>query len=238
MIKKITKWLLNNQVLSVPRMYVGKALVDYYRDKGMTLISIYSKSPKFFDLVRKIKEETEMRLSGLDAYHIYTIVKKTEKIEGHIAEVGVYKGGSAKLIRAATKKPIHLFDTFEGLPDLSKYDSADKFYKGKYFASFESVKSYLNKYPNFYFYKGIFPSTARPIKDKRFSFVHLDVDIYESTVNCLKFFYPRMNRGGCIISHDYPDSKGVKKAFDEFFEDKPEIIIEPFGTGQSLIVKV
>ena len=34
------------------------------------------------------------------------------------------------------------------------------------------------------------------------------------------------------------DSEGVKKAFDEFFKDKPEIIIEPYPTGQCLIVKV
>lgn len=48
-----------------------------------------------------------------------------------------------------------------------------------------------------------------------------------------------MNAGGVIISHDYPDSKGVKRAFDEFFKDKPEIIIElPGHDGQCLVIKV
>ena len=74
--------------------------------------------------------------------------------------------------------------------------------------------------------------------NKKFSFVHLDVDLYKSTLDCLKYFYPRVSRGGVIISHDYPNSDGVNKAFDEFFQDKPEIIIEPFATGQCLIVKV
>lgn len=177
-------------------------------------------------------------MSDPDAYQIYTAVKKTEKIEGDIAEVGVYKGGSAKLIREITKKPLHLFDTFEGLPDLSKHDNPEHFHKGEYSSSLEGVKNYLKNYSNISFYKGLFPATAEPVKNKKFSFVHLDVDLYESTINCLKFFYPRMSRGGVIISHDYPGAKGVKKAFDEFFEDKLEIIIEPFGTGQGLIVKL
>jgi len=45
-----------------------------------------------------------------------------------------------------------------------------------------------------------------------------------------------MNKGGVIISHDYFGSPVVKKAFDDFFKDKPEPIIEMSGT-QCLIVK-
>ncbi len=131
-----------------------------------------------------------MLLLNTEAYLIYETVRKTEKIPGDVAEVGVYRGGSAKLIREATKKPLHL-------------------------------------------------GTATPVSGKRFSFVHLDVDIYESTLACLTFFYPRMTKGGCIISHDYPlGSDGVRRAFDEFFSDKPEIIIEPFATDQALVVKL
>ena len=67
--------------------------------------------------------------------------------------------------------------------------------------------------------------------------VHLDVDLYKSTLDCLKFFYPRVNKGGIIISHDYPSVNGVKKAFDEFFKDKPEPIIR-VSYNQCLIVKI
>ena len=83
-----------------------------------------------------------------------------------------------------------------------------------------------------------FGAELAPVQGMGLEPLHLDVDIYDSTLNSLKFFYPRMSRGGCIISHDYPSSEGVKKAFDEFFEDKPEIIIEPFAINQCLIVKV
>ena len=238
----ITKILGTSRILSIPRRYLGRGLIYYYLSKGKLICNFADlqnpENAKGFDLVRQVRKETEIMLSDQEAYLIYSIVKKTEKIEGDIAEVGVYKGGSAKLMREASKKPLHLFDTFEGLPDLSAKDNLKQFQKGHAASSFEGVRSYLSNYPNIHFYKGIFPTTAEPVKDKKFSFVHLDVDIYESTHNSLNFFYPRMSTGGVIISHDYPSSDGVKKAFDEFFKDKPEIIIELYATSQCLVVKV
>ncbi len=236
------KWLGTTKLLSIPRSYVGRSLTCYYSGKGKWICNFANsqgeQGVRGIDLIKRIKGETEMLLGDPEAYLIYTTVRKTEKIEGDIAEVGVYKGGSAKLIREVTRKPLHLFDTFEGLPELHEKDNPNQFQKGNYSASLEGVKNYLHGYPNIHFYKGRFPLTAAPIKNKKFSFVHLDVDIYESTLDCLKFFYPRMNKGGVIISHDYPGSDGVRRAFDEFFENRPEIIIEPFATGQAFVVKV
>jgi len=237
-IKSVLRWLGITKLLSIPRSYVRRGLTYYFLSKGTIIYNFWNqKDVRGIDLIKQIKSETKMLLRDQEAYLIYETVKKTEKIEGDIAEVGVYKGGSAKLICEATKKPVHLFDTFEGLPDLGENDDPKQFHKGHLSASFESVKSYLTNYPNVYFYKGFFPSTAEPVKDKKFSFVHLDVDIYESTLNCLKFFYPRMNKRGVIISHDYSTAKGVEKAFDEFFSNKPEMIIELTGCSQCLIVK-
>lgn len=199
-IKFIIKWLGTTKLLSIPRGYVGRSLSYYYLSKGKLIYNFADLqnpgSTGGIDLIKRIKNETEMLLSDQEAYLIYITVKKTKKIEGDVAEVGVYKGGSAKLIREATKKPLHLFDTFEGLPDLCAKDNPKQFQKGNYSASLESVKSYLNNYLNINFYEGLFPATAELVKNKKFSFVHLDVDIYESTLNCLKFFYPRMSGGG------------------------------------------
>ena len=75
------------------------------------------------------------------------------------------------------------------------------------------------------------------MQDRTFSLVNLDVDTYESTKQCLLFFYNRMSTGGIIISHDYLTAPGVQKAFDEFFSDKPEPVIETAGS-QCLVVKV
>lgn len=58
---------------------------------------------------------------------------------------------------------------------------------------------------------------------------------FQSILDCLEFFYPRMSHGGIILSHDYT-FKGVKRAFDEFFKDKPEVVIKLFGS-QCMVVK-
>ena len=172
-----------------------------------------------------------------EAYQIFMAVTRTKHIAGDLAEVGVYRGGSAKLIREANGiKTLHLFDTFEGLPAVEAIDQP-QFNKGQFAASFDHVTNYLREYKNVHFYKGLFPSTAKTVENKEFSFVHFDVDTYESTRSCLDFFYSRMNRGGIILSHDYTSAAGVHRAFDEFFSDKPEPVIEMSGT-QCLVVKL
>lgn len=188
--------------------------------------------------LKKIRSETELLLEDIEAYHIYMAVKRTQKISGDIAEVGVYKGGSAKIICAAKgDKTLHLFDTFEGLPKVDDVDLVWPFYEGKFATSYENVKGYLGAERNVFFYKGIFPETSDPVKDRLFSLVNLDVDTYESSKKCLEFFYTRMSPGGIIISHDYITAPGVQKAFDEFFHDKPEPVIETAGS-QCFIVKL
>lgn len=237
--EKVVAYIVNARILAVPRKTMGKIL-DYAVSSRNAVIVYYATpdKAKVMSLIRQIHNETELLIGDNESYQIFMAVARTRKIKGDLAEVGVYKGGSAKLIcEAKGKQALHLFDTFEGLPELHKADDPGQFYRGQFHASFKPVKNYLKKYPNVHFYKGLFPSTAGPIMDKRFSFVNLDVDIYKSTLNCIKFFYPRMNRGGVMISHDYTFAHGVKRAFDEFFKDKPEPVFELSGS-QCMVVKL
>lgn len=231
---KLTNWLLSNKALTSLRKGVQNSLGK----RSLALVS-YGESPRphVFPLINKVKKEVDMLLYYNEAYQIYMCVEQTSKIEGDIAEVGSYRGASGKIIcEAKGDKVFHMFDTFEGLPELTKEDDKDLFFKGQFGSSLEMVTNYLKAYKNVHLYKGLFPGTSDPIKDKRFSFVHLDVDLHEPTALSLDFFYPRMNKGGIILSHDYVNAIGVKKAFDEFFADKPEPVIEMSGT-QCLIVK-
>jgi hypothetical protein len=178
-------------------------------------------------------------LSIHELYNIYWAVKRVAPLPGDLAEVGVYKGGSAKMIcEVKGEKKLHLFDTFQGMPETDA--SIDVHKKGDFSdTSLESVRSYLAGCRNVEFHKGVFPETASNLPpETRFCFVNLDVDLYRSTLDGLRFFYPRMSRGGIIISHDYRSIScpGVKKAFDEFLSDKPETLIELWDT-QCLVVK-
>jgi hypothetical protein len=170
--------------------------------------------------------------------NLYKALKKTEKLDGDIAEVGVYRGGSAAIFaHFKGERSLNLFDTFEGLPEVNR--KKDILQKGQMKDTSEQmVRDLLKDYSNISIYKGIFPDTAVSVKDKKFSLINLDTDLYDSTYSSLDFFYPRMQKGGIIITHDYGDllAPGVREAFDKFFADKHEPIIELWDT-QAMIVK-
>lgn len=215
-------------------------------------LKYYKRNPlekKILGLVKEIyKEENGSVLASLfngkmpvlfdpgELLNIYEQARVMSSHGGVFAEVGVFRGASAKLIcEAKGKTQLHLFDTFEGLPD--KVSSSDKrFKKGMFIASEEEVRKRLSNYSNINIHPGIFPETAEVIKNLKFSFVHLDVDLYDVTRKALEFFYPRMLPGGRILSHDYGQCEGVWRAFNEFIADKPEKL-EPMETTQVLIIK-
>jgi hypothetical protein len=78
---------------------------------------------------------------------------------------------------------------------------------------------------NIHFVPGYFGvSFPRFDPNVRFSFAHLDVNLYGSYKDCLEFFYLRMVSGGVILFDEYNDPgwPGCNRAVDEFLADKPE----------------
>lgn len=218
---------------------VGSVLGFFITLFQFKLLSFY-KEPKIVNLIKTVKKEVDLAFYPYEAYTVYSIARSQSKLDGDMAEVGVYQGGSAKLISEAKgNKILHLFDTFTGLPQLSEADThfGVKFWKKNEFnnTSEDKVTKYLSKYNNVKTYQGKFPNTSEPVQNTRFSFVHLDVDLYQSTIDSLEFFYPRLIQGGIILTHDY-HSDGVYKAFAEFFKSKQISIIELTGS-QCMIIK-
>jgi hypothetical protein len=118
---------------------------------------------------------------------------------------------------------VHLFDTFEGMPETSEFD----IHRQGDFAdtSLESVNEYLQGY-NVHFWPGLFPDSARLLPDDtEFVLVHVDVDLYTSTKAACEFFWPRLVEGGIMVFDDYngPRCPGANKAVDEFFDTRQEI---------------
>lgn len=161
------------------------------------------------------------------------------RIEGDFAEVGVFRGRSAEIIKNnAPDKKLYLFDTFTGLPDrVLEEDRKHYMEPGDMKVNLFEVKEYLSKYKDIHIYPGEFPKdTSKVIKDKQFAFAHIDVDIYHSTKEAIEFFYPRMNKGGIILVHDYPIHTGVKRAIDEFMKGKTDTTVQS-GFRQLIITK-
>ena len=68
----------------------------------------------------RLRADDARSLVPLEAkYVLYCLaLEATRRCDGEIAECGVYKGGTAKILaELAPGRPIHLFDTFEGMPE-------------------------------------------------------------------------------------------------------------------------
>src|SRR2546422_553840 len=154
-------------------------------------------------------------------------------IRGDMAEVGVYKGRTARLIHHyVPERDLFLFDTFEGFTDRGtreEYSATGHAVAGAQFSdtSLEQVKTIVAPLNDrVHFIKGYFPeSIPDQFEHRTFAFVHLDADLYEPTLAGLRFFYQRMSHHGIIVVHDYNAWPGARAAVDEFMQDKPELVI-------------
>lgn len=188
-------------------------------------------------ILRRARRERWSMVTNYESYIVHSITSGMTKSPGDIAEVGVYAGSTAKVIcEAKGNRRFHLCDTFEGLPEPSEDEkSVEK--KGRFACSLESIQAYLRQYPNLEYHKGFCPASVQgKLDDVRFCFVHLDVDLYESTKQCLEYFFPRLIPGGVLLSHDYSILEGVKRAFSEYCVDRIEQPIE-LPTTQVMLVK-
>lgn len=168
-----------------------------------------------------------------------------KKINGNVAEVGVYKGKFAKYINQYfPSKKLYLFDTFEGFDEKDKKTEKELgLNEATQDFSNTSVENVLKimPFPNqCIIRKGFFPETAVNIKDS-FAFVSLDTDLYEPIYQGLVYFYPRMEKGGYIFVHDVNNDsyKGAAKAVEQYSaEQNLSFVPIPDSCGSVIIVKM
>jgi O-methyltransferase len=176
-------------------------------------------------------------------YLLDAFARQCAGLAGDFAECGVYKGGTARLLAEATdriSKRLHLFDTFEGMPELADSDPSGHRRGDFGDTTLDAVSEYLRGFEHLEFHVGEMPATFAPLLDCRFAFAHIDVDLYASVRACCEFFYGRMAAGGMLVFDDYGFEyyrHAARQAVDEFFADKPEVPL-PLPTGQCLVVKL
>ena len=164
------------------------------------------------------------------------IFDRVSLLEGMVAECGCFKGLSTLLLCLTMQKHdpafkgggFQIFDSFEGLSEPSSQDlsldleSTDSprrsiISKGSFSASLDKVKKALEDFDGLQYFKGWIP-TAFPVNNQaRYKFVHVDVDLYQPTIDSFRYFWPLMVEGGIIVSDDY-NWPGAKKAIKEFVE--------------------
>jgi len=176
-------------------------------------------------------------------------------LPGRRAECGVFNGTSAlALCRAARAQDpsfdgsgLHLVDSFEGLSAPGVEDRIDglseaqtpKLARGGSFAApVERARRVFAEFPGVAIHKGWIPAVLAELPDAEWSFVHIDVDLYEPTLGVLEYFIPRLVRDGVIVCDDYsaPFFPGASRAWDRYCgeHDLPFVVLP---TGQSVILK-
>lgn len=172
-------------------------------------------------------------------FFLRSLLSLVDGLPGDTVECGAYYAASSWLICdyfQNTDKTHHIFDSFEGLSAPSTIDGA-YWQEGDMKVGEDLVREKLSPY-RVKTYKGWIPDRFAEVCDISFCFVHIDVDLYQPTLDSLSFFYPRMVPGGIILCDDYGfiTCPGAKEAFDGYMQDKPEKVIHA-PTGQGFIVK-
>lgn len=187
---------------------------------------------------------TMMRYDRL--FTIWQSVANTSHLEGSMAEVGVWRGGTSYLMSAGRRELagkdalIVMIDTFEGHPEATIDAEHDPFQRAGGFAgtSVERVASYLADFPH-KVRAGDAVSVVDELEERTYFLVHIDTDIHVSTKKCLEYFYPRMVRGGVIVMDDFGAKRcpGVTQAVQEYLLAARDCYAWQMQTEQCVIVK-
>lgn len=231
----ILDWMRKNAALSNAYAFLSFYKSYFLKDLRETEMK------KLFRRVRPYTMGSYERLRN-----VYQLAQfaESEGLEGAFVECGVWRGGCAGVMAYVSKRygsarPIHLFDSFEGLPDPSPEDGREaslymeKVRRGKYAARYrcdaplEWVEELFFRkleitQSEVHIHKGWFTETIPLHKGEidKIAILRLDGDWYESTRVCLDHLYEKVVPGGFVILDDYGYWEGCRKATDEFFKER------------------
>jgi hypothetical protein len=171
-----------------------------------------------------------------------------------IAECGVWKGHSAHMISRifadnSFSGNFHIFDSFEGgLSDKVGKDknlvremsgNEVKIEKEIFSSQQEQVTNVLSEFNFVELYAGWIPERFNEVSDKKFSFIHIDVDLYQPTLDSIEFFWEKLVIGGFIVVDDYGSSQfpGAGIAVDEFLKEHKASFFYKVPMGACFIMK-
>jgi O-methyltransferase len=152
-----------------------------------------------------------------------------KNIEGDITEFGCYVGESSKylmktLLENNSDKKLYVYDSFEGLPPLSKWEEGTGWREGTLKSTEQVLTSNFveNKLPPPIIHKDWFKNVPEDKLPEKISFAFLDGDFYDSIYDSLNKIFDRVSDGGYICFHDYQraDLPGVRAAIEDTFRER------------------
>jgi O-methyltransferase len=158
---------------------------------------------------------------------------------GDIVEFGCFVGESSKYFRMMldnklSNKKLFVYDSFEGLPELSDYEKNTGWRPG-------TLKTTEDILINNFYSNGLVPPIITKgwfcdiPKDKipnKISFAFLDGDFYQSIYDSFSKIYSGLSEGSVVVFHDYErhDLPGVKAAAEDVLKSK--------GKDSSILFKI
>ncbi len=177
--------------------------------------------------------DAETMVGGLRLDNLEECVGRAvrDDVPGDLIECGVWRGGSAILMRALLEvygdkeRRVWVADSFRGLPkpDPARYpvDAGDLLHQRDQLAvSLEEVKDNFARYgyldERVRFLEGWFEDVLPAAPIEKLSVLRVDGDMYKSTMEALESLYPKLSRGGFAIIDDYGAMPSCKLAVDDF----------------------
>jgi len=183
----------------------------------------------YYQLYKKYQDFTMIQ-GSVYCENLYVVDKFVRKIDGDVVECGVWRGGMsagiAELLGPA--RSYYLFDSFEGLPPAKEIDGIGALEWQKntngatYFDNCTAEIGFATKAMDltkskYLLKKGWFNDTLPEFKTETpIALLRLDGDWYDSTMDCLKYLYPQVQKEGVIILDDYYTWDGCSRATHDY----------------------
>lgn len=146
------------------------------------------------------------RNPGSESYKDYwkRILKEEAKVDGLVLEFGVYNGNSINCISSLLEQKVFGFDCWSGLPE--KWRSLEK-------GTFSTERPTVNE--NVKLLDGLFcdsiPKFLEQTEDKVVSVVHVDCDLYSSTMDIFANLHRYFVEGTIIAFDEFALWKGFEE---------------------------
>ena len=208
-LKNNTTLFDRNEACSVAKEILGEDLLNKLIPRQRMVPTPSQLNPH--SLPEKDLSNDYVRLATLEL-----LCRRLEEVPGAAAELGVYRGFFARCInQLMPQRKLYLFDSFEGFAEGAC--AVDSFQAAHRNTAVEKVMAIM-PYPDSITVKpGFFPESLEGLEE-RFCLVSLDVDFYRGTLDGLRYFWPRLERGGYLMLHDWgsPKLPGVAKALRDY----------------------
>jgi hypothetical protein len=216
----------------------------------------YELESEALEKIKMIRPYTMLTLPRLITLYQQAVFCERFGLRGSFVECGTWKGGAVGLMALANlkyaSKPrhLHLFDSFEGVPEPDQSVDGERAVEqvlavgGEAKGRLQPVKGFYETYANgtgtiginqrlleeligyahdyVHYHKGWFQNTL-PCDVSRMdeiAILRIDGDWYASTKICLDYLYDKVVKGGFVVIDDYGFYEGCRRAVDEFVEER------------------